>query len=158
MDIEFYNNSVKAYSDGLYRFALKNCGNTEEAKDIVQQCYEVLWKEIDNVSFEKAKSFLFTIAYRRSMDWHRQHAKLQYTETFSEMQRGSTIIQIDAKNLVHKALETLDSISKNLVILKDIEGYNYDEMVQITSLSLSQVKVYLHRARKKMKDFIIANQ
>jgi DNA-directed RNA polymerase specialized sigma24 family protein len=42
-----------------------------------------------------------------------------------------------------------------LVVLKDYEGYNYEEIGQITGLSSSQVKVYLHRARIQLKEYIV---
>jgi DNA-directed RNA polymerase specialized sigma24 family protein len=41
------------------------------------------------------------------------------------------------------------------VMLKDYEGYNYEEIGQITGLNESQVKVYLHRARLQLKAYIV---
>jgi RNA polymerase sigma factor (sigma-70 family) len=158
MDLEIYNDCVKKYADGLYRFAIKSSGSVEEAKDIVQNCFEVLWNERQQVTYEKAKSFLFTIAYRKSMDVHRFKERVQYMPEFKENHLGAVGLKLDEKNLVHIALNQLDEIARSLVVLKDLEGYNYEEMCTITDLNLSQVKVYLHRARKKMKDFILANQ
>jgi DNA-directed RNA polymerase specialized sigma24 family protein len=42
-----------------------------------------------------------------------------------------------------------------LVLLKDYEGYSYDEIGQITGLNASQVKVYLHRARVQLKEYLV---
>jgi RNA polymerase sigma-70 factor (ECF subfamily) len=42
-----------------------------------------------------------------------------------------------------------------LVLLKDYEGYSYEEIGQITNLSESQVKVYLHRARVQLKEYLV---
>lgn len=158
MDLKLYNDCVKLYSDGLYRFAIKSCGNVEEAKDIVQNCYEVLWQNRADVNYEKAKSFLFTIAYRKSMDVHRNNNKMQLMPAFEEHKMGTIGSKLEVENLVNIALNQLDETSRSLIVLKDLEGYNYDEMCKITALNLSQVKVYLYRARKKMKDFILANQ
>ena len=52
----------------------------------------------------------------------------------------------------------LDEIQRSLVLLKDYEGYNYEEIGEITGLNASQVKVYLHRARFKLKSFIVKSE
>jgi RNA polymerase sigma-70 factor (ECF subfamily) len=45
-------------------------------------------------------------------------------------------------------------LQKSLILLKDYEGYSYDEIGQITALNASQVKVYLHRARSLLRDIV----
>jgi len=149
-----YNNCVTLHSDSLYRFARKSCGDEDEAKDIVQQAFEVLWTKKDNVEMDKAKSFLFTIAYRRSMDTFR---KPLTNDNFELIENTSTInidYQMDLKNILHKALTQLDANSRMLIMLKDAEGYSYEEMAKMTNYSETQIKVYLHRARKKLKALI----
>jgi RNA polymerase sigma-70 factor (ECF subfamily) len=51
--------------------------------------------------------------------------------------------------------EPVRETQRSLVLLKDYEGYSYDEIGQITGLSESQVKVYLHRARLQLKDYLV---
>jgi RNA polymerase sigma-70 factor (ECF subfamily) len=58
--------------------------------------------------------------------------------------------------LLNKALETLPDIQKQLVLLKDYEGYSYTEIGQITGLNESQVKVYLFRARMSLKKTLVS--
>jgi len=48
----------------------------------------------------------------------------------------------------------MDQVQKMLIMLKDYEGYRYEEIAEITGLSLVQVKVYLHRARKALKQVL----
>jgi len=45
-------------------------------------------------------------------------------------------------------------LQKSLILLKDYEGYSYEEIGKITSLNASQVKVYLHRARLQLKEIV----
>ena len=52
------------------------------------------------------------------------------------------------------ALQQLTPLQKFLILLKDYEGYSYDEIGKITALNPSQVKVYLHRARLQLRDFV----
>jgi RNA polymerase sigma-70 factor (ECF subfamily) len=59
------------------------------------------------------------------------------------------------KKILDRALAQLDEQARALVLLKDYEGYRYDEIAQITGLTDSQVKVYLHRARKILKEYLV---
>ena len=68
-----------------------------------------------------------------------------------EQAGGEFTKQMEAKEIMDLGLETLSPIQKSLILLKDYEGYSYEEMAEMTELTLSQVKVYLFRARKKMQ-------
>ena len=57
----------------------------------------------------------------------------------------------ELKQILLKAINELNSTQKSLVLLKDYEGYSYQEIGEIMNLSESQVKVYLHRARLFLK-------
>ena len=58
------------------------------------------------------------------------------------------------KELIDKGLARLPEQQRSIILLRDLEGYNYKEIGEILDLSESQVKVYLFRARKKMKDML----
>lgn len=68
MSISEYNECVYNFSDAIYRFILKQIKNEEEAKDIVQESYEKLWKNKTGVETIFAKKWLFTCAYRLMID------------------------------------------------------------------------------------------
>lgn len=155
MDAKSYNNCVKDWSDALFRFAWKCTGNEEDARDITQGSFEVLWQKKESVAAEKAKPFLFQVAYNQSVDMYRKKGRIQYQE---ELKQGSgyQLSNPDLKRVLDRALAQLDEQARALVLLKDYEGYHYDEIGQITGLSESQVKVYLHRARKTLKNYLVS--
>ena len=62
----------------------------------------------------------------------------------------------DLKKVLEKALTRLNETQRSLVLLKDYEGYSYEEIGQITGLNESQVKVYLHRARIQLKNYLVS--
>ena len=62
---------------------------------------------------------------------------------------------INAKKVLEEALARLNETQRSLVMLKDYEGYSYEEIGNITGLNSSQVKVYLHRARIQLKNFLV---
>ena len=63
--------------------------------------------------------------------------------------------QQQLKKVLNDALNRLNETQRSLVLLKDYEGYSYEEISEITSLSQSQVKVYLHRARIQLKNYLV---
>jgi len=64
--------------------------------------------------------------------------------------------QAELKQLLMRAVNQLNPTQKSLVLLKDYEGYSYQEIAEIMNLSDSQVKVYLHRARLILKNKLSA--
>jgi RNA polymerase sigma-70 factor (ECF subfamily) len=60
------------------------------------------------------------------------------------------------KKTLETALARLNETHRSLVLLKDYEGYSYLEIGQITGLTESQVKVYLHRARTQLKSYLVS--
>ena len=153
-----YNQCVHELADSLYRFAWKSIGDGEEAKDIVQQAFTVLWEKREEVPPDKGKSFLFTVAYRKCMDIHRLRVRTTGTERLDENVLSEQPKANDLKKILQQALATLDSRSRNLVLLKDYEGYSYEEIAKVTALNTTQVKVYLHRARKLLKNYLVSKE
>jgi RNA polymerase sigma factor (sigma-70 family) len=154
MTSEEYNSCVDFYADNLYRFILKNVKDEEEAKDIVQDTYEKLWVKKTEISVEKAKSYMFTAAYHTMIDKIRKNKR---QADFSEVNfntHSHNSHYSDLKEILNKAFEILPDIQKSVVLLRDYEGYSYEEIGEITGLNASQVKVYIYRARVALKGFI----
>ncbi|MFM8586812.1 MAG: RNA polymerase sigma factor [Bacteroidota bacterium] len=149
-----YNQCVDQYADGVYRFILKNMQVPEDAQDVVQSAFEKMWKNHQDVHVETAKSYLFTVAYNQMIDHIRKNKRMTLVDEFSESSKISWSRQTNLKQELEKALQQLTPLQKSLILLKDYEGYSYDEIGKITSLNASQVKVYLHRARMQLKEYI----
>ena len=150
-----YNTCVSNYADNVYRFILKNIRHEEDAQDIVQSAFEKLWKNKEDVKAETAKSYLFTIAYNQMIDHIRKSQRVQLRETFNETEQISAAKADNLKDILQEALGRLNETQRSLVMLKDYEGYSYIEIGKITGLSDSQVKVYLHRARILLKQYLV---
>ncbi|MGE0078288.1 MAG: RNA polymerase sigma factor [Bacteroidales bacterium] len=156
MTAEEYNKCVDQFSDGIYRFALKMLKNTNLAQDNVQDSYEKLWVRHADVDFTKAKSYLFTTSYNASIDTMRKEKrKIEYSQQLSANEITSHI-HFDVSEVLNKAIEQLPDIQKSVLILRDYEGYSYEEIGEITSLNESQVKVYIYRARLFLKNYLVS--
>lgn len=150
-----YNQCVNLYADNVYRFILKNLGQEADAKDIVQGAFEKMWMNRDRVVTARSKSYLFTVAYHKMIDHIRKNKRVSLREDFEE---GAKIIVAplpDIKRILNEALSQLNETQRSLVLLKDYEGYNYEEIGEITGLNAGQVKVYLHRARLQLRAYIV---
>lgn len=150
MTSEEYNICVQDLADRLFRFAIKNIRQEADARDIVQQSFEKLWVKHKDVSFEKAKSYLFTTAYHTLVDWTRKNKRISHVENTPEVIMKNQHENFELKDSLNNALAQLSDIQKRVVLLRDYEGYSYKEIAEITELSEAQVKVYIFRARKKM--------
>ncbi|HEX7691328.1 MAG TPA: RNA polymerase sigma factor [Sediminibacterium sp.] len=152
-----YNLCVSQYADNVYRFIVKNLRHDEDARDIVQTAFEKLWRNRDTVDAEKSKSYLFTVAYNQMIDHIRKHKRIQLQDEFAE--DGKMQYQpsgSDLKKTLMDALNRLNETQRSLVMLKDYEGYSYEEIGVIMGLNESQVKVYLHRARLSLRNYLVS--
>jgi RNA polymerase sigma-70 factor (ECF subfamily) len=150
-----YNECVNLYADGVYRFIVKNLRHEEDARDVVQTAFEKLWRAREEVDNEKCKSYLFTVAYNGMIDHLRKVKRVYLKEEFKEDAKVQTRQINNTKEILQMALTRLSETQRSLVLLKDYEGYSYEEIGKIMNLSESQVKVYLHRARLQLKEYLV---
>ncbi len=154
MTLNEYNSCVDKFSDGVFRFILKNIRDTEIARDVVQDAFVRLWEHVKEIGFDKAKAFLFTTAYRLMIDHIRKFERQEAYETVHDnmMQTHNTFS--DLKEVLDEALQKLPEIQRTVLLLRDYEGYSYEEIGEISRLSEAQVKVYIFRARTFLKQYI----
>lgn len=150
-----YNECVTQYADNVFRFIVKNLRHEEDARDVVQSAFEKLWRNRDQVDGTKSKSYLFTVAYNQMIDHLRKAKRVYLKEEFREDTRISDRQENNTRAVLQDALARLSETQRSLVMLKDYEGYSYEEIGRIMNLNESQVKVYLHRARLQLKEYIV---
>lgn len=151
-----YNICVASHADNVFRFIIKNIKHEEDARDIVQNAFEKMWKNRDQVDNLKAKSFLFTVAYNQMIDHIRKNKKNVVANEVNEDYKIEYQPNFELKKRLNEALNKLSDLQRSLVLLKDYEGYNYEEIGKITNLTESQVKVYLHRTRIQLKEYLVS--
>lgn len=156
MNVEQYNQCVDLFSDGLYRFALKLLRNVEQAQDCVQECFMKLWDRRTDVNPDKAKSYLFTTAHHTIIDMarHEKH-RLRFLQQLPPTPSVQPQ-QPDLQQVLSSLIDKLPEAQRSVLLLRDYEGYSYDEIAQITNLSPAQVKVYIFRARMFMKEQLVS--
>ena len=153
MTTEQYNQCVELYADRLFRFAFASLRIREQAEDVVQESFARVWEKCKTVDYAKAKSYLFTIAHHAIIDEvrYRNH----FVETDIAIPTEAKITESpypDINDILHKTLATLPETQRNVILMRDYEGYSYQEIGYITGMSEAQVKVSIFRARTALKN------
>lgn len=154
MTLTEYNSAVDQHADGIYRFAVKHLQDTDRAKDVVQESFARLWEKMDTVEGAKAKSYLFTTAHHLLVDEARKEVRKTRMEERHANLRWTGQSQPDLKEVLDAALATLPEVQRSVVLLRDLEGYSYEEIGELTQLNITQVKVYIYRGRTALKNYI----
>ncbi len=147
-----FNITVENHSNSLYRFAAHFLKNQEEAQDIVQDVFEKLWINREKVETEKVKSWLFTCAHNAMLNFIKKKARMvRLTDEVHFESSENSKFSFESTQVINHIVGILPPVQKTIILLRDLEGYSYEEIGDVMSLSPSQVKVYLFRARLKIK-------
>lgn len=149
-----FNRCVDLHSDAVYRFILKNIRNEDKAGDVVQDSFTKMWEKVKEIPFHKARSYLFTTAYHTMIDAIRKDNRMTIFEEHKHDRDTVENSYSDLKEILDQALARLPSIQRSVLLLRDYEGYSYEEIGEMTNLNESQVKVYIFRARVYLKNYI----
>lgn len=154
MTVKEYNKAVEDYSNGIYRFILKNLRDQDKARDVVQDTFEKCWIRHEGVDAAKVKSYLYSTAYHTMIDMIRKEKnRADFDEVRMENMAHDNQYS-DLNEILHQAINLLPEAQRSVILLRDYEGYSYEEISEITGLSESQVKVYIYRGRVFLKNYI----
>ena len=148
-----YNIIVEEVSDKLFRYALKLSSDTESAKDLVQESFLKLWNSREKVTVDYAKPFLYRVLFNKMVDDKRKMKRITHMDVMPETIIKDRVYN-EEKEIIEQAFEQLDEKQKKIIMLRDWDGYSYEEIAEILEINLNQVKVNLFRARKKMKQAV----
>ena len=141
---------VELYAGNLYGFVFKYLRDSEDSHDIVQDVFEKLWNNRKKVETHFAKAWMFRTAHNALINFSNKKNRTVFnTEAIPEKQFQDN--GFENKQTIEKVLSSLPPIQKSILLLRDLEGYSYQEISDILEISEPQVKVYLFRARKRLQ-------
>lgn len=160
MEIKELISILNPYKDKMFRYALSIMGSRFEAEDVVQEAMIKLWKGKDRLAtIDNKEAWVITVVRNLCIDKVRSRKKKQTNDIdeyfhISDNSPGPDVKleQSDALKKVTEIMNTLPDTQKEIITLRDIEGYTYQEIADIMGLKVDQVKVYLFRARKVLRD------
>lgn len=149
------------YSRDIYRFALYLCANHAEAEDITSETFVRAWNATGEIRAVTAKSYLFAIARNCYLERLRRGAR--QTQLDETMPDSTANPYADAErrielNRVLGALQQLPEVDRTVLLLRVQEEWSYQEIADAVQISLSAVKVKIHRARLKLAQWRTAQE
>ncbi|MDR0972138.1 MAG: RNA polymerase sigma factor [Bacteroidales bacterium] len=149
-----YNLCVDNFSDNILRFLVKNLKDRQEAEDILQDVFLKLWEKHKEVDNDKVKAYLFKAAYNTMINTINHNKLIDNIEIKDTVTINAQNAHSDIRDILSDALNLLSSLQKASLLLRDYEGYSYNEIGQILNITEENVKINIFRARQKMKKYI----
>ncbi len=148
--------------DRLYRLALRVTGDSGEAEDVVQDVLLSGWKKREEiVGLDNPPAWLLRMTRHRAIDLIRSRTARSRRETAVAPADRETLTPLriaegaDTLAHVHRIIASLPERQRSVLQLREVEGMTYQEIGTATELSPEQVKVYLHRARTRIRQLLV---
>jgi len=160
MNIEAFQTRVLPSKNRLFRFALKFLGNEEDAKDVVQEVFIRVWNGREQMAqVQNWEAWCMRITRNLSLDRIRSLSRKQtqaIEESFDVHNQGLTPHEAteirESMQRITEFISSLPEKQRQVIHLRDVEGYSYNEICEILELDMNQVKVSLFRARTAVRE------
>lgn len=147
---------VDEYQDQAWTLARYLLKDPAEAEDACQEAFVKLWRHRDRIDPARVRPWLMSVTRNGCLDRIRRR---RHSEEFEDWRapsgRAGPMEELQAGETGRRLSESIRGLGepyRSLVILRDIQQHSYDEVAAVLELSLAQVKVYLHRARKQLRE------
>ena len=170
---ESFGKLVMSYEKFIYNTAFRMFSNQEDAKDIAQEALIKAYKNIDKFDFNSSFStWLYRITVNTCIDeLRRRKGKETYSTDSDDEETGLSIQLADTAGSAEEAIMEKETVfevrnainmlaeeHKAVIILRDIQDLSYEEVAETLDINIGTVKSRLARARKKLKDIIVAQR
>ncbi len=158
MTVETFKIEVLPIKNKLYRFAKRLLKNATEAEDIVQEVFIRLWSRRERLSeYKSIEAFAMIITKNLCLDnlKSKRNKTGELTDKYERMTDATPYEKVeltDTYNKVQEIINTLPEQQKMIIHLRDIEGYEFNEIAEIVQISSNTIRVNLSRARKKVRE------
>lgn len=170
-DMDAFEQLIINYEKLVYNVCVRMLNDEQEAYDAAQEVCMKLWKQLG--SFEgnsKFSTWVYRIATNQCLDLLRKRKNKEEVSLFQQSKDSDSewvleetdaidpmnehVEQLALKDIMLKALKEVKDEHKQILLLRDIEGYSYDEIADILLINKGTVKSRLSRARLAMKQIL----
>lgn len=162
MHLEYFKNEILPLKNKLFRFAFSFLGDKAESEDVVQEVFIRLWekrKGIDQIKNIEAWSMTMTrnMSLDKLKNRSRNHSDLKVLNESENSDPGPVQIveRSEIMEEIHSLIRNLSEKQRQVITLRDIEGYTYQEIGEIIGIDQNLVKVTLFRARENIRKKIL---
>lgn len=154
-----FKKSILPLRDKLYRFALSYVKNRDEAADVVQDVMVKTWEDIDSpASIRNIEAWCMTLVRNKSLDQLKRKGRnfLQIVDQYDLQSDTKDPLEVTQANetraSINEIIADLPPKQRDVISLRDLEGYSYKEIAEILEIDVNNVKVLLHRARMTVRE------
>ena len=155
---------VESHRDRVFSLATYLLNNREEAEDVTQEVLLRMWQNLDSLDDTRAGAWLMKVTRNACIDAHRRRSAMtkrievdsegfgyQHAQDSAQRPDASTEAAEFQRHL-REAIAVLPEPHRSIVVYREVNELKYTEISDILDLPLNTVKVYLHRARKILRD------
>jgi RNA polymerase sigma-70 factor (ECF subfamily) len=155
-----FNDYVRQMSRKLYGISFRFLQNQEEAEDAVQEVFIKMWRMGEKLDeYKSTDALAITMLKNHCIDQIRKQ-KVILTEDYTNEERYSEVSPSPYEQLVNKEsgsilshlIDQLPDLYRSILIMRDIDGMSYEEIVGITGQNINTLRVTLSRARSILRD------
>lgn len=155
-----YQQAITQHRQRVFSFAHYSLRAKEDAEDITQEVFIKLWQHWQKIDHSKLGAWLMRVAHNAVIDHVRKQKNVaSQTDDYAEPEEQAAEVlteqQVDDgrfKEELMASIKLLDDPFRSIIILRDIQGMSYSDIQHTLDMSESQVKVYLHRGRRKLRE------
>ena len=147
---------VKEYQDQAWTVARYILKDAQEAEDATQEAFVKLWDNRDSIDPKRVKAWLMKVTRNGCLDrLRRRRHNVEFDESYMAGDVSGPMQDLEASETgewLKRAIGGLKEPYRSLVVLRDVNQHSYEEVAGMLELNLAQVKTYLHRARKQLRE------
>ena len=156
-DVWAFEQVYRRTSGRVYSICLRMSGDSDRATELVQDVFVRVWEKLPGFRGDSQfTTWLHRLTVNLVLQERRSRGRREAREVGSgdlerygrAARRAMPGTRID----LERAIASLPDKARRVLVLRDIEGYKYDEIAQITGVSLGTVKAQIHRARGLVKE------
>lgn len=160
-DESAFEELVKRYQKKVYNTTYRMMGNREDANDLAQEAFLRVYRKLDRFKGNSSFStWLFTVTTNLCRDEMRKRQRRLQTTSLSEKERNipdemmspeDLSLQRELRDKLQQVIDKLPNKHREVIILREFQGLSYDEIAEVTGVSMGTVKSRLSRARRSIK-------
>ncbi len=165
-DVYAFNILVRRYENPIYNYIYRYISDRVEAEDIVQETFYRLYKNKHYYKeIAKFSTWIYTIAGNLAKTELRRKKRRKFFSInyFMSTDKDYDIPDLDANpektlnsiitdEIIQKAIAKLSSKFKEVILLRDVQGFSYEEIAVIVNVPLGTIKSRVNRARLKLQE------
>lgn len=148
---DIYNN----YKNAIYNYFYRSTFNSHTAEELTQDTFLKAFKYFSSFRGESSvKTWLFKIAHNTNLNYIKKygHMREENIEDYDTAESSDVFAKSNERIIVRNVLQKLSEEERTLIILRDLNDLTYDEIASVMEYTEGQVKIGLHRARKKFRN------